>query len=196
MTWRRAALYWFCFLMLGIYYLRFERPPATQVGARMPRAAFLTIGEDQIQSIEARRGDEVVRCHRVGGRWHVLEPSDRTVPSDLVSSLISTVSHLPDVEVVAEQPPDLAPFGLDVPAAQLILTPAAGEPVTIRLGNRNPSGTAVYAQRSSSLGVFLVGVNARYYADLLFEGVRRGGERGGMPAGAPGLTNSDGQVLN
>jgi hypothetical protein len=174
MTWRRVALYWSCFLILGVYYVCFERTPATQVAARRPRPAFLTVGVDQIESIEVRRADEVVRCHRVEGRWQVLEPTGSAAPSDLITSLISTVSELPDVEVVAEQPRDLAPFGLDVPAAQLTLTPAAGAVITVRLGNRNPTGTAIYAQRSNRPDVFLIGVNARYYADLLFQSVRRG----------------------
>jgi hypothetical protein len=172
MTWRRAALYWCCFLGLGIYYAVFERPPAPPGAAPAPRAAFLTMSEDQIQTFEARRGDEVVRCRRHDGRWQVVHPPGAKVPSDLIAALISTVNDLPEVEVVADRPHDLAPFGLATPTAQLMLTPAAGAPVTVRLGSRNPAGTAVYAQRSTSPHVFLIGVNARYYADLLFASVQ------------------------
>ena len=39
---------------------------------------------------------------------------------------------------------------------------------------RNPARTAVYAQRSDSPRVFLIGLNVRYYEDLLFEALRAG----------------------
>ncbi|MFN8628061.1 MAG: DUF4340 domain-containing protein [Candidatus Binatia bacterium] len=176
MTWRRVALYWCCFLALGAYFALFERTPAPPLAAPVSRAAFLTIDEGQIQSVEARRGDTVVRCRRVDGRWQVEQPTGTVIPSDLVASLIATVIELPEVEVVAEHPHALAPFGLDPPAVQLALTPAVGTPVTVRLGQRNPAGTAVYAQRSTGAGVFLIGINARYYADLLFAGAQRHGD--------------------
>jgi len=173
MTWRRAALYWCCFLGLGMYYAAFERSPAPPAAAPAPRrAAFLTMREDQLRTFEARRGDEVVRCRRQDGRWQVVHPAGAKVPSDLIAGLISTVNDLPEAEVVADRPRNLAPFGLKAPTAQLILTPAAGAPVTVRLGSRNPAGTAVYAQRSTSPQVFLIGVNTRYYADLLFASVQ------------------------
>ena len=171
MTWRRVGLYWCCFLTLGVYYLLFERTSAPPVAAHRAPAAFLSVGEDQIESIEARRGDELVRCRRSDGRWQVVHPPGATAPSDLIAGLIATVSDLPEVEVVAEDPHDLAPFGLDPPSVQLTLTPARGAPITVQLGQRNPAGTAVYAQRSTSRQVVLIGINARYYADLLFAGV-------------------------
>jgi hypothetical protein len=171
MTWRRATYYWACFLVLGVYYVAAKREPATVV--HTTRAAFLDIPESEIQSIEVRRGDAVVRCRRINGRWKVEEPSGGAVPSDLVAGLISNLTELPDVEVVAESPRDLTQFGLDASASQLILTPMTGPPITLRLGRPNPSGTAVYAQRSTSNSVFLVGLNVSYYEDLLFDGARR-----------------------
>lgn len=171
MTWRRTASYWACFLGLGVYYVAAEREPATVVHAT--RAAFLDIAESDIQSIEVRRGDAVVRCRRVNGRWTVEEPPGGTVPSDLVAGLISNLTELPEVEVVAESPRDLTQFGLDPPVSDVILAPAAGPPITLRLGKPNPSGTAVYAQRGTSNSVYLVGLNASYYEDLLFDSARR-----------------------
>ncbi|MFI5394455.1 MAG: DUF4340 domain-containing protein [Candidatus Binatia bacterium] len=173
MTWRRAAVYWACFLVLGVYYAAVEREPAGQAAAHLTRAPFLSLSEDQIDAIEVRRGDRVVRCRRIDRRWKVVEPAEGVVPSDLVAGLIDNLTRLPDVEVVAEKPGDLTQFGLDAPASQLVLTPASGTPVTVRLGNRNPSGTAVYAQRGTSDRVFLIGLNARYYEDLLFEALRQ-----------------------
>jgi len=173
MTWRRAALYWALFIVLGIYYVAAEREPAGQAAEHLTRAPFLTVPEEQIEAVQVQRGESVVHCRRVAGRWKVVDPPDSRVPSDLIAGLITNLTQLPDVEVVADKPVDLAQFGLDMPASQLVLTPAAGNPVTVRLGNRNPAGTALYAQRSTSDRVFLIGLNVHYYEDLLFEGLQR-----------------------
>ena len=172
MTWRRAALYWGLFIVLAAYYVAAEREPAGEAAAHLTRAPFLNLGEEQIAAVQIQRGATVVLCRRLAGRWKVVDPPDSRVPADLISGLISNLTQLPDVEVVADKPADLAQFGLDKPASQLVITPVSGDPVTVRLGNRNPSGTALYAQRSTSSRVFLVGLNVRYYEDLLFEGVQ------------------------
>ena len=172
MTWRRVAIYWALFLGLATYYVAVERDAAGRAVAHLTRAAFLNIPAEQIEALQVQRGDLVVRCRQVAGRWKVVDPPGSSAPADLIAGLISNLTQLPDVEVVADKDGDLAQFGLDTPVSELLLTPASGTPITIRLGNRNPAGTAVYAQRSTSDHVFLIGLNARYYEDLLFESVR------------------------
>lgn len=165
-------MYWSLFIVLAIYYVVVEREPAGHAAAHLTRAAFLSLPEDQIEELQVRRGSIVIRCRQVGGRWKVVEPPGNSVPADLIAGLISNLTQLPDVEVVADKDGDLAQFGLEQPVSELVLTPASGAPITVRLGNRNPAGTAVYAQRSTSDQVFLIGLNVRYYEDLLFESLR------------------------
>jgi hypothetical protein len=172
MTWRRAALYWACFLALSVYYVAGERQPAGEDAAHLTRAPFINVPESSFVAVEVQRGGEMIRCRRADGRWRVVEPAGGSVPSDLIAGLITNLTDLPDVEVVADAAADLSQFGLDDPASQLVLTPATGAPITIRMGDRNPAGTAVYAQRNDSKRVYLIGLNARYYEDLLFEGLR------------------------
>jgi hypothetical protein len=173
MTWRRAAVYWACFIVLAVYYLAVEREPAGEAAAHLKRAPFLSVPEDQIAALQIQRGTSVVRCRRVQGRWKVVDPANDSVPSDLIAGLITNLTQLPDVEVVTDNPTDLAQFGLDPPASQLVLTPVSGDPLTVRIGSHNPAGTALYAQRGTNARVFLIGLNVRYYEDLLFEGLPR-----------------------
>ena len=178
MTWKRAALYWAVFLGLAAYYMaavRESRPPV----AHPARAAFVTIPAEQVAGLELRRGTNVVRCRRTGGRWEVIEPAERTVPSDLVEALVANLTELPDVEVVADDSNTLGEFGLQEPQSEITLQRTGQAPLTVRLGGHNPAGTAVYAQRSDSPWVFLIGLNVRYYEDLLFEGLRQKGREGG-----------------
>jgi len=148
------------------------REPGGAVVAHLVRAPFLNITDDRIDALEIRRGDMVVRCGRVDGRWQVLDPAGHPVPADLVAALITNLTQLPDVEVVADTAADLSQYGLDTPASQLTLTPRDTAPIVVRTGSRNPAGTAVYAQRSDSSRVFLIGLNVRYYEDLLFAALR------------------------
>jgi hypothetical protein len=172
MTWRRAALYWACCLTLGAYYVGVERQPVQPAAAHVTRAPFLSVAMNEIEGLDLQRGAAVVRCRRVAGRWQVVEPAGSTVPADLVTALVANVTQLPDVEVVAETATDLRQFGLDAPVAQLVLTPTGGPPITVRVGTLNPAGTAVYAQVDQSPRILLVGLNIRYYTDLVFEAVR------------------------
>jgi hypothetical protein len=181
MTWRRAAVYWACFIVLAVYYVAAEREPAGEAAAHLKRAAFVTVPEEKIAALEIQRGATVVRCRRVQGRWKVVDPADGSVPSDLIAGLITNLTQLPDVEVVTDNPTDPAQFGLDTPASQLVLTPVSGEPITVRIGGPNPAGTALYAQRGASARVFLIGLNVRYYVDLVFEGLQRTPEAGIKP---------------
>ena len=173
MTWWRVAMLWACFGVLSLYYFAVERVPSGEAAAHLTRAAFVDIPTDSIEAFEVRRGTTVIRCRRVGGRWQVVEPANAPVPPDLVAALITNLSQLPDVEVVAETSKDLGQFGLDTPLSQMTLTTGGGEPLIVRLGLRNPAGTAVYAQRGHDPRVFLIGLNVRYYEDLLFEALDR-----------------------
>jgi Domain of unknown function (DUF4340) len=171
MTWPRALAYWACFIVLGGYYLVALREPSRQVPAHLTRAPFLNVPEGEVDALELRRGATVVRCRRIDGRWRVVEPSGTTVPSDLLAALVANVTQLPDVEVVGEGGGDLGQFGLAPPVSQMTLRLTGGQARVLRFGSRNPSGTAIYAQRDDGPRVFLVGLNVRYYEDLVFQGV-------------------------
>jgi hypothetical protein len=45
-------------------------------------------------------------------------------------------------------------------------------PISVQIGARNPTQTAVYARRGDEDAIFLVGMNLRYYIDLIFEAAR------------------------
>lgn len=178
MTWRHVALYWLCFVGLSAYYLAAVRRPAGAPVVALVRAPFLAVSPARINGVELQRGAARVRCQRSNGRWRVVEPAGQTVPSDLVAALVNNVSQLPDVQVVAENSRHLKQFGLDPPLSQIRLVPASGDPVVVKIGSRNPAGTAVYAQRTGSQRVFLIGLNVRYYEDLVFEAVHEGSQAG------------------
>ncbi len=95
-------------------------------------------------------------------------PPNKIVASDLVDALLESLEALPPVELVAEGAEDPARFGLDPPEVTLHFATSTGN-TSIALGARNPTRTAVYARRGGENRVYLIGLSARYYVDLLFE---------------------------
>jgi len=84
------------------------------------------------------------------------------------------------IELIPEGSGDLAAYGLDPPQA-IVRMASAGRPVaTLEFGERNPTRTAVYARRPDQKQVYLLGLNAQYYLDLIFEQAAGGRS----PAGA------------
>jgi hypothetical protein len=100
----------------------------------------------------------------------VLEPQGANVTSDLISGLIENLTLERETSTVTENATDLALYGLEPPHATIILTGENDqELVKISIGGRNPTSTAVYVKKEGSPQVVLLGYNARYYEELLFE---------------------------
>ena len=106
-----------------------------------------------------------------GQVWKVLSPAEAKVASALVSSFVENLTADKEARVVAESPPDLAAYGLAHPYATVIIKGKnANEVETVLIGDRNPTGSAIYARREKASQVVLVGYSVRSYADLIFEG--------------------------
>ncbi|MBI3783211.1 MAG: DUF4340 domain-containing protein [Deltaproteobacteria bacterium] len=169
MTWKRAALYWLGFLALAAYYrvaIDSDRPQP--LASRRP---FLEIATDQITALDVDRRGQRLHAERVDGSWRATTPAGSAVPSDLIGALVDSLTSIPDVEVVAETVAATDDFGLQPPAATITLARAQGAPIVIDFGQLNPTSTAVYARRSDSPRVYLLGRNLDYYLDLLLSGV-------------------------
>lgn len=170
MSWRRGLIYWLCFLVLGAYYVLALRRP--QAGGDTRAAAARNVSVGDVIAVEVTRGPVRARFERGGGRWELREPPGRAVPADLVDALLEALADLSTAPVVAVAPVDPAQFGLTLDGVHLTLVPGTGEPIAVRLGGRNPAGTAVYALRDGSDAVILLGLDVASYADLVFEALR------------------------
>lgn len=174
MSWRRIAVYYTLCVVLGGYYLLFERRPDPEKPIFQPRpvqqSRFLPIPREQIRTLTLRRGNGVVTVHRTDQGWRVTEPAGAMVTSALVTSLLESLTVEKEIQIVAEAPEDLTPYGLAVPQAEILIQGATDNVVTtIFLGDRNPTATAVYARRDNSPEVVLLGFSVKYYGDLIFE---------------------------
>lgn len=175
MTWTKTLTYWVLFAVMAGYYGAVVRRPAPPAAEETRREKVIEAFGDEIERLTLRRGDRAVVSERVEKRWKVVDPGGAQVPADLVAALVELLTEKQEAEVVEGAPTaeDVDHFGLKDPTSTIEVDLKGGRKIAVKLGTRNPPRTAVYAQRSGSPGVLLVGLNAEYYGDLLFEAAFR-----------------------
>src|SRR5215470_17422082 len=96
----------------------------------------------------------------------VLAPAP--VPSDLIAALVSAVLDTP-AEPIAGDADRLSEFGLDAPSARVTFDRPDAPSVTLSLGRTNPAETGVYARLDGNPQIVLLGLNVRYYVDMVLK---------------------------
>lgn len=176
MSWRRVALIYTCLTLLVLWVVVLDRtaPPPTPAAPVGAGPSLLEADAASVASATFRREGRVVRAVRQGEGWRVIEPAGVKIPPDLIAATIATLTAGQSAERLATEPDnDLAAYGLDAPATTLEIalgTPA--KPITVAIGARNPTRTAVYARRSDQPTIYLVGMNLSYYIDLIFDAAK------------------------
>jgi hypothetical protein len=168
--WRQVVVLYVVLVGLAVAWFagggRVTPPP----GEAPARRRFLPLGETPIQEVTLQRRDRVVRARREGERWAIVEPSNATVPSDLVAAFAEALFRAEEIAQVADEAPaNVEPYGLDDGAVRVEVRPETGPAVVVRIGATNPTGTAVYARREGAPAVVLIGRNVSYYEGLIFE---------------------------
>lgn len=177
MSWRRVALIYACLAVLVVWVVVLDHPEPPPAPSA-PAAAGPSLLEAEAASVTAvtfRREGRIVRAAREEGSWRVLEPTGVSIPPDLIAATISTLTAGQSAERLGSEPAhDLGAYGLDAPSATLEITVGTppASPVTVAIGGRNPTRTAVYARRSDQSAVYLVGLNLSYYIDLIFDAAK------------------------
>jgi len=176
MSWRRVVMIYAIVAILAGYVLVFERSatPGDQEGVKAVPASILGTEPSAVTAVTFGKDGKVVRARREGDRWRAVEPAGVTIQPDLIEATIATLTAGQSAEVLSHEPENaLSAYGLDTPSASVqVVVGAQDHTITILVGARNPTGTAVYARRSDQATVFLVGMNLSYYIDLIFEGAK------------------------
>jgi hypothetical protein len=169
-SWRRVAAIYAVLTGLAAWVALSGRDaPAPDPAAGPPPAEQSLLGTDAaaVTALAVQRAGVRVRAVRDGARWRVVEPAGAEVSSDLVAALAATLTAGQASEMMAAlEESDLEAFGLAAPSTAIVVT-LAGARVRVLLGGANPTGTALYAMRDDRPSVYLVGLNVRYYSDLI-----------------------------
>jgi len=173
MTWRRIGIYYLLAVALGGYFFLFEWEPGGERPIIAPQrvvtqSKFLPISREEISELELHRDGATVVCRRDGEKWQVIEPAGAQVTSDLIVSFVENLTPEKEVQIMEEAAKDLTPYGLDQPRVTVTVR---GKNIlaTVLIGDRNPTGSAVYARKENSQQVVLLGSSVSHYEELIFE---------------------------
>ena len=174
MTWRHVTWIYLVLVALALAVVVDQRvkDSAPVVAEGAPEKSLLGVDATVIEEIAFRRGVTIVRASRDGERWRVIEPAAKEIPPDLIAAAVGTLTAGQVSEVVAEAPgSELGAFGLTEPdfSVRAVIGGQRRRVIQVFVGANNPTNTAVYAKRDDRPEVFLVGLNLRYYAELMFD---------------------------
>ena len=182
MTWRSVIFYWVAAALVGGFvYAGFR---SDEVAPPPPDSVppLVTLSPSRFDEVTVRRGDETLSIVRKDDRWVLVSPPGLRLTSDLVAALLDTLATIPPVEKLSADGRAGALLGLSPPEAEVSMKGSDGVTATVDIGKRNPTGTAVYAAVAGESAVYLLGLNAQYYVELIFDEIGR--QRSGEPATA------------
>jgi hypothetical protein len=130
-----------------------ETPPAGAAGKVFDKLDAGKIEEVRLTS----SGGEATTVKKGGSAWRIVSPVDAPADETELSGITSNLASADIQRVVEEKPKDLAPFGLATPKVTVAFT-VAGEkaPRTLLIGDKNPTGSDLYAKLPEAPRVFLI----------------------------------------
>lgn len=170
MTWGRALRGWLVFLLLlGIQQAGRSRLPAKRE-AEQPVAvrSLIDTPAERIRHLVVRTSHGAIVAELRAGGWTTLPPA-RPVPSDLIPTLLQRLATPREVAIVGVGTAYDPGFGLGPKGIHIEWRDGDGHRGRLRLGARNPGGTAVYGQVAGEPRVLLVGLDVAQQLELLLD---------------------------
>lgn len=142
----------------ALYWSNHHKPAdTTEASANLP-PKILAIKEADISKFGLKKnGTEQVAGERnSAGQWHITSPTPLPADQSAVSSLLGTFSSLNSERLVEEKAGDLAPYGLDAPKLEVVLTEKDNKTQKLLLGDATPAGNGMYAKLDGDPRVFTI----------------------------------------
>jgi Domain of unknown function (DUF4340) len=158
-------------LVGGFVYFREYRHPPAKPKAEVNKPAFGFAGADVRALILTRVGASVT-IERQGGQWEITAPVETRADQGAVGDLVDELVTAQISRTLTAGPDRLRAFGLEQPALTLEIRLENGKQHSVRLGNVDFSGQAVYAQLDGSNDVVLLPAELRSRADKPLEALR------------------------
>ena len=143
---------------LASYYWFVERKREPKPEGEREKVTVLAVDKAKAKEVSiATVGGETIRLVKEGAAWKVAAPFAAPADTSAVESLLTSLEKLEADEVVVEQAPSLAEYGLDKPSRTVsTLVEGAAAPLEVQFGAKSPDGSSVYARTASAPKVYLV----------------------------------------
>lgn len=138
-------------VIIGSYAYYVSRQPAEQT----PKLNQISAGD--IQKIELRSSTRDIVVERVKDGWRFVKPIQGEVERTTADSMADAIANLQITSTISETPTDLAPFGLQNPAVNVIVTTRDRRVLpAIMVGKDTPVGNSSYIRSEAKPGILLV----------------------------------------
>jgi Domain of unknown function (DUF4340) len=113
------------------------------------------IKADDITRLVLKYPGQEIELERTGGAWKMVKPIQTDADASAVGTLTQEIANADVKRTVDEHPTDLAPFGLDKPAATLVVSTKDKTLPGVAVGKNAPIGYSVYIRTTDSPAVML-----------------------------------------
>jgi hypothetical protein len=162
-SWRKTLILALILALMGGFYLWDRNRIQKGKAVEDEQKKLFPWTADQVSELSVQRGPEPLRLVRDDkGAWRVVEPVQAAGDQDQIKMFLERLLRAKRERKIADEPGDLAPYGLDKPL--FTITVKAGELEAKRvlaLGAKNPTEVFFYAQIQGEKGVFLVSDTVR-----------------------------------
>ncbi len=142
---------------LGSYIWFVERKQEPKREGEREKVTVLTVDKAKAKEISVASPGETIRVVKEGAGWKVTSPFTAPADTAAVESMLTSLEKLEADEVVVEQAPNPAEYGLDKPGRTVnAVVEGAPAPLKVEFGSKSPDGSSVYARAGGSPKVYLV----------------------------------------
>lgn len=139
-----------------IWWSNKKAATADKASIEKTATSLISIPEEQFQTIEIQKRGETVRLQRINSTWQIGGAKPLRADPEAISSLLSSLSSLSSDRTVEEKATSLDQYGLTQPAIELDVTDRSNKTAKILIGDKTPSGTAVYGAVAGDPRVFAI----------------------------------------
>jgi Domain of unknown function (DUF4340) len=138
-------------VIIGGYAYYISRQPTEQT----PKLNQIAAGD--IQKIELRSRARTIVIERTKDGWRFVKPIQGEIDRTVADGMADAIANLQVTSTINETPGDLAPFGLQNPAVDVIVTTKDGRVLPgILVGKDTPVGNSSYIRSEAKPGILLV----------------------------------------
>lgn len=181
MSWRKPSLLILILVALSAYLYFFdikgaEKRDLAEEKRKKEEWRKIQIFPFRIEDFEKIRlvkSNQTIAYEEENSAWWMKEPMTIKGNQDAVVDIIQSIINVVETDPVADNPSDLAQFGLDRPRMEIgVKLRGEAKTRTLLLGSDNPTSTTIYAKLDDSPRVFLVGSLIRWEVSKEFNNLK------------------------
>lgn len=139
-----------------IYFVDSKRPTPNADGSSAVKEKVFTVDADKINELRITYQGQSSLLKKAGGGWKMIEPTAIEADPPEAIGVATALTNVEIARVIDENASNLEQFGLAKPNIIVEFKGDGGVAGTLKLGNKNPTQSELYAQKNNDKRVFLV----------------------------------------